>query len=436
MQISHAWNDPALEAVWTLTLGTVDCVTKVIDVTDNGDPVDVVSEIYSLSASDGAVMIGTDVYLPTFGGVVRYELIGSVSAPVWRADQDSYQAAETDDGKGDIVPTENIDVGSFGDPTSIDYLFMPCQPSGFDMYQIDSGEPQTPDRFSFDSELLPEGWGANPLTYSFDPAFLDLEPLEETEGKFVLIELTLIEQGQDGDTPQEAALAAIEWDSEFSVWFHVATSDVYEFPSPCESTALATTVTLAEVPGSPTKHFAFVGSADGVFSVDLNDLQGSPPTMTIVDEVHPGSGTSDCSHMHAVAVSGDRLFSWVNIGNGVGNVYVYSWNTGTGAIIEPHLQIFDVPSPYENSGSVRARFDPTDSNGEGDVYFAAAPYLLQFHNPGNGQGDITFTGQWRGDYDGALQDCRVYTLPGSGSVRGILTVKYRQSFAFIRTEPE
>jgi hypothetical protein len=354
------------------------------------------------------------------------------SDPRWQPVQDSYRSAETAPDRGDVQPTENIDAGLFSQHTNPNRLFMPVQPGGFDHYTIISAtaRPDPPVRAMAQIGLLPLDWQGG-TTYSFDPVYLDMQPGHATNGKYVLLDMTLIANGQSDLYAEQAGLLAFKWNVLAGAWVHIATTNALLFPHDCAPVVLATTVTLATVPGSQPKYFAFVGTDDGVFSVNLNNLKSSQ-TMSIVNMVNPGG--SDCARMHAVARSGNHLFCWVQIGSGQvdAHVYVYSWNESTGAIDSTPVHVIDVSPPYD-SLSIRARFDPMGAGDAGSVYFAAAKYLLQFSYPGAG-GNLTFTGRWNGDYTGALQDCRTYTLPGAGGAKGVLTVKDRESFAFVRTQ--
>ena len=122
-------------------------------------------------------------------------------------------------------------------------------------------------------------------------------------------------------------------------------------------------------------------------------------------------------------------------------VRVFGWDVTTGVVAPVHLSTFPIsqtmfPVAGVNTG-YRSRFDPDagTSNGAGSIYFTTNPYLLQFRYAGSGNDVLTLTGYWRSDYDDAIQDCRVYTLPGSGDVKGILSVKDREAFAFVKTVP-
>src|SRR5262245_37340119 len=122
--------------------------------------------------------------------------------------------------------------------------------------------------------------------------------------------------------------------------------------------------------------------------------------------------------MHAIAISEDRLFVWVNLGNAAPEIHTYTWNQTNGAInANPTV----IPAAMGSRGG-RARFDPTGANGAGKIYFAGYdPILFRYNYPGSG-GVLSYDAFWHGDYTGALQDCRIYTLPNGGA-KGVLMVK-------------
>ena len=405
-----------MDTVWTALAGNVDAAHKVIDVTTDEQPLRKVDAFFNLLSSDGGVALGDHVYLPYWGGVVRYARDPD-DPGVWWPVPESYQPAMYTGSLGQTVVsnTESIDLAQ---ADGVDRLLTDCAHGGFLDYPIEStsGNPQAPTFFAPDASALNSatGWDyPNGSYYSNDLAFLDLDPSEASDGKFVLLALTNfdVHPGQQGQTVQHALLA-YRWETSTGRWVHVATAAGCEID--VNKTKLNQSV-IAFQEGS--KAFAFLGHAQGFLSFDVTDLTATTPQMSVVSQVFEGGST--CGNdpggwpIAAIARSRDRLITMVNNGNGV-RARLYDWDESTGAVSGPvgsDFTDFEVDGSAIDPGNAqRARFHETDSStGEGYALFACDPYVIEMHWPGSGDPDtLEFSRYWLGDPAGVLQDCRVH----------------------------
>jgi hypothetical protein len=436
IHVSFSWSEPQQETVWTAVQGDADHICKEFDVTTN--EVGLVAEFYSLYASDGGVALfdGTDthVYIPTWSGVVRYEQVSS--QPAWRAVPESYQPAEVDQTPSNdwkVFPTEHIETGKVNE---VDRLFTVSANGGFMEFPINSTShnPNLGAAFYPVPELLPSGWSSTGV-WGNDVHFLDLSPSHPTDSKFLLLDMAKLTPADPGYDTQVVGLLAYQWHAPTNRWVHRA-SAFASATTQASSIILTDTITIAQ---ANNKVFAFVAHDRGFLTVDLTGLTDSTPAMSVVEEVCVASAPNFCLPCQALTVSGDRLFIYVN--DSTRFIRVYQWDQSTGELlgqVGSDLPQSAFPQPLDAGPGLgyRARFDVINSStGEGDMYIAAAPYLLQLRwtpQTLTTPEDLSFTGYWKSDYTQPLQDCRIYTLQSlQGSPKGILTVKDSESFGFV-----
>jgi hypothetical protein len=437
-----AMPSPTTKTLWTAVDGIADHIAKVVDVTSHPPIVPLIDEYYAMLVSDGAVMLGTDVYLPTWGGMVRFHLV-STSPPRWQAVPDSFQPAEETTNKGIVYQTEHIDTGNVG---GTDHLFAPTGTGDLLVFPIDAGkDPLPPELVTVDTGV--SGW-PNPSWfpypavnfYSNDGAYFSLGGQS-----FVLVDLTnYAVQGMPQPTTQ-TALLAYRYNAAFGIWEHRAMVVAPPHSRQYSDPKLSSSVTIA--PGLNNKWFAFVAGELGFMCVDLTKLTDPTPTMTMTQEVctnFQGGICEEGAEVSGLTVSMDRIFAYLNATpNPPANppvIRIYSWNRDTGMDITQTAELsqsqFLPPGAPGAGRCFRARFHTTNtpSAAAGFAYFANEPYLLQMKWPGaTGADSLDFTGWWRSDYEAHLQDCRFYDVPNVGP--SILVSKDGESFAVIKETP-
>jgi hypothetical protein len=429
---------PLAKTLWTAVDGYVDHLCKVLDVTSSPTTVPRIDEYFALLNCDGGVMIGTDVYLPTWNGLVRHRWIASESR--WEVVPDSYKPAEVPPDSGIVFSTEHADAGFANGKHRVFIAPGLGKLMEFEIAPTLPHDPQDPNLFNpVISSSWPPAWHGYPngSYYSNDVAFADLGPNDDQ--KFVLVDLTNFAVVSTPLTTQPALLA-YRYDPVTPEWDHVATAFASPIVRQNPDAELTNTITIA--PGVNSKWFAFVAHDMGFFSVDITNLTLPTPSMSIFSQVCSKTGPSGCEQGAAIAgltVSMNRLFVYVN--DTPKTIRIYEWDRSNGAILnllQEYPQSYFLPpdpNPVDPSNATsgrcyRARFHTTNTfTGAGYAYFACEPYLLQMRWPGSGASTLDFTGWWRSDYEHALQDCRFYDVPGFAS--GILTVKDGESFALV-----
>jgi hypothetical protein len=428
---------PLAKTLWSATDGYVDYVCKVLDVTASPTTIPVVDEYFALLNCDGGVMIGTDVYLPTWNGLVRHRWIASESR--WEVVPSSYRPAEVPPDSGAVFSTEHAEAGFVN---SMHRVFIAPGLGQLLEFEIPttSPDPDFPRLFNpVISPSWPTGWHGYPdgAYYSNDVAFVDLGPNDDQ--KFVLVDLTNFAVAPLTTQP---ALLAYRYDPVALEWDHVA--DAFATPIVRQNPDAELTNTITIAPGLNNKWFAFVAHDMGFFSVDITDLTAPTPGMAVVSQVCSKIDPMTFACVQGAAIAGltvsmDRLFVYVN--GTPKTIRIYHWNRldgMVGALLQEYPQSYFLPpdpNPVDPSNATsgrcfRARFHTTNAGtGAGYAYFACEPYLLQMYWPGSGASTLDFTGWWRSDYEAHLQDCRFYDVPGFAS--GILTVKDGESFALV-----
>ena len=435
--------DPvSVSSVWTAVDARTDHICKVMDVSTNDHPVELVDEYYGISSCDGAVAIPPcDVYLPTFGGVVRYS--GPADPPyTFQAVPDSYMPAEVPLGSGNVRATEHIDIGRVAD---VDRLFTASNKGDFMEFQIHAltGNPLEPLLFEPDQDALQTmGWVHYHPPYIETATFYgnDVVFLEVGQEYFVLTNLTNRGAGGAQTEHRQHAVLAYEWDDQSFQWDHVSTA-----MTPIIDESTANSKYVGKLTLSTSKEFAFCGFPLGFFVVDLRGLAATPPQDVLVPQVVFAGAIGDRTFsVGGLAQSKDRLFVYVNAPpgyNSLRQVRVYQWNETTGFIDErPKAAYFHddlgFSSVFPNvlPAAFNGRFLPTDpASGAGFVHFAAGPELIQLEWPGGTSNTLSFTGYWRSDYSKSLQDCRSYEFGANpGDDTRILVVKNSEAFALVR----
>ena len=420
---------PVTKSLWTGVDQLSDYIHKVVDVSSN-TALPLVDEYFGISTSDGAVAIGTNIYTPTWGGVVRYELLPGL---VWQAVPSSYKPAEVPPDSGNLSITEHIDTGMVD---GVHRLFTTPATGDLMEFKIDgAGNPQFPARYFVDATLLPTAWnyGIPGPFFDNDVAFVSLGSLDEQ--KFVLMDLT--DHFVAGATMQPALLA-YKWFPIAPEWRHVASALASRFDLTQDKVEFTNTITLAD--GTGGKRFAIVAHSLGFFTVDITSLTNATPQMWVVDErcSDLSDTVPDCSQgkpILGLATSMDRIFVYVN--ESPPSIRVYGWNPGTGEIgslLNTAADTsFQPPSPTPVGRAFRGRFHATGPlPGEGYAYFACAPYVLQLRWLPTAPDVLTLTRWWESDYEHEYQDCRFYDIPGVGP--GILASKNWEAFAFIKEQ--
>jgi hypothetical protein len=234
--------------LWTLVTRQVDYKWKITDVTQN-DPVadvPVVEDgLYAPGGSDGAVMVWefASVYMPNFGGIVRYDIQSGEPVP----DADSYRPALAP-GVGDF-PTEHLEVYDFGAPGAPErWLLSPTARGSFFGWEISETAPHNPGNAMFYNP--PAGYWPWQGLYGNDIAVA----IDETSGNRIIC----VDYYKKGGTP-EIAIGRYDWDA--GAWLpridlHDASSGGIDQPS-------------FELFASG--RWLFVGGVNGLYVVDVVD---------------------------------------------------------------------------------------------------------------------------------------------------------------------
>ncbi len=465
-----------LTVVWAAFHDTVDHVGKVFDLTYPPPLgyVRTVAEFFGINSSDGAVAVGQDVYLPTFGGVAHYALINGKYRFV--GNPDSYQPAEYPAGSGEVNITEHIDTGSVPDVSGpdIDVLFTaPAQASGLTTFNLNATTKDpaaatrwNPSNGTFNPALEAAGscscsstnptcvwcFDCSPVQPSFqchgadamygnDAVFLDMSKYSGAgaDNKLVLTDATRWDI--DGVQPlrNQITLSAYRWNALPATWNHIATVASPQLPTDVD-TSISTSITVAKRPVTG-ELFAFVGHNSGLAVFDISGLPGSGTT--VGNLAYAGQHiptTSQNAWISAVAVVEDRVFYIENSNPPL--LFCYEWVTPNAT--DPPLAfrtalVLDnvLPpgsQPTHPGGGVRARVRKLPAPSiEYHVYFAGQPYLTQWKWPGQqGPNNLDLMGYWSSEYDGYLQDCRIYEFNfGDGLKPYVLAAKDLESFSII-----
>ncbi|MCK6445429.1 MAG: hypothetical protein L6Q99_03475 [Planctomycetes bacterium] len=492
--------------IWVATHSAVDHVCKVFDVhtivhLDNNnqptmDPPTRMMEFYNMSSSDGGVLIGdttsTNVYLPTFGGVVRYSL--DPTDVRFKAELTSFVSAEVNDNDGEVDATEHIDLVTVPLPPleRPNRLVTASRRGDFMEFKIDDGDknPTRPRRvkpidnfawgYTWNYDLGQMGQTiSNPLTvigyYGNDVAFLDLG----ASNKWVLTDLTrytvTFESPSTTDSSAEFALLAYKWRSLDDGWdFVTFAKNPTGLPYPNEAAALTGTIFVTKY-----KDWAFVGSDIGVSSFNIAGLAGGSPTMSYGHTVGIKSAATFNVNNGAFAVAAvqwelqqqpgtpptrsTRVFAWVDGVPGSGTdtgrqIRMYDLNPNNGQLTEMQVTgkapITQLPQVWaytsgatglkETAWRGRVRYlDLADPMSAADVFFVSASVVVQFRwNPVDPD-TLEYKGHWRSYRGDNMQDCRSYVIPQLDAIQStssplhrVLAVHNREGFAVIQAIPQ
>lgn len=410
------------ETVWTVASDGADSIGKVIDVSETVDPLPVADRFFGLYACDGAVALPPDdVFTPTFGGVVRYSRQADDS---FRVVPDSFSPAQVaGNPKGRI--TEHIDIGEVAGVTR---LF--CATGRGDLLEFQlgaNGNPRPAKSYVPDASLFPPPWAYSLTSANFsnDVVFLDLPP----HGAYVILDVSDATVGN-----KAVALVAFRWEGVGSMarWESVAVASTPHLPG----RGLASTIDVAR---TDSGIFAFVDNNGGFSVFDLGRLASSSPSIAFVQDVQTTVAGMP-ARTTGIAHSNDRVFAAVREGdaNGGAVIRVYAWDEATGQVQLPQRAEYPdtIFQPWvpRFGRAFRMRFETLDpTTGNGRLYICSDKYLLRMERVGDSDPDhLTFTGYWASDYDGPLQDSRLYDF---GDGPRLLVAKDREAFAIVPTAP-
>lgn len=366
--------------VWTATHEGVGYVINAVNVTTNRLVHDI--RHWWISSSDGAVAVPewNSVYLPTFGGLVRYD-ISDIANPV--AVNGSYRPA------GGII--EHIDI-MFPDPADKNHALLLTAPGsgGVQTWAIskenpDPGEPQK-------YVEKPSHWGNDPV-YQNDVAFFQKDGVN-----YLLADLS-------NRKTQEIALQIFNMST--GQWLNVID----------QSPGLTSNSKTVRVWGD----YAFVTCTGGFFVVDLSNLPASAGITDVVPNDWNNDGRPDDVASLVVSDDGNHIF----IAHRPGVVQSYQFHPAAGTVTGP----LDILSGTDISGAVSP----------GGSYYAP---LKRVYFPGdNGTimeidasdpSNLSLLSKWNnGGYFGEMQDCKIYDF---GFGPALLAVKNNEGFAILKIE--
>jgi hypothetical protein len=386
-----------LEA-WTVSYGTPDYQARIVDWSTNTPSV--IAGFWSANHCDGGVALPPDaIYMPNFGGVARFSPTGPNGTWI----KTSYQPATSSTVPG-VGPTEQIwlerDVAAPNDHR----VFTPSALGGFDEFRVDNTTkdlgPCTRWRLT-----LPYG------PFSTNVYGNDLVVARINNKPFVIVDLTDFTNLIGG---------LVAWGLNPSGrWVPVAAvAGTTIVPNTADNTF---TIHLTQDLGNT---HAVVSHKYGYFFVDLRGLANPTPTMTgltsVIDTSRNYWGVATVKHrLYVCSASGSSS-----------EVDVFAWDDLTGATGAPLQPPVTAGSGVPFSGGLRARYAMYNSTtGCGALHVALNNgYVVEFLQPATSAGfsNLVYSNYWKGNYDGPVQDCRVYDF---GFGPRILAVKDAECFA-------
>lgn len=365
--------------LWTTTPHAVPWSLNGIDVTN--DAPQVVRQRWWIASSDGAVAAPqwNSIYLPTFGGVVRYDV-----SHEW-----SLQPIESSYRPTGGPLTEHIEI-AYPNPadTSHALLLTATGSGGVQVWPVSAAapDPGAPQIFS----ARPPSWSALDGVYQND-----VEPYARAGHTFALTDLA-------NNTTGELALQA----------FDVATGAVRSVVLPAGT--LFPNATDVAVAGP----WALVAARGGLFSVRLDALPGPLQlgSARVIDLDLDGAGDNVAAI--AATPSGNRVFLATDA---PGRVASFTLDLATGALSAP----ISVLSGSEYPGCVgRMRFfAPTQR-----LYVASRSSTLVEVFVG-ADGSLQLLSRWRDDGAASdLQDAQIYDF---GHGPRVLAVKNTEGFVLL-----
>ena len=355
----------------------VDYVLVAADVSGNGDP-QLDWQDWWISSSDGATAIPEwdSVYLPTFGGLARYD-VSTVSAPTAAG----YQPA------GGTIEHVDVVYPDLQDPNNA-LILTATGTGGVRAFPVSNVDPDPGPPTLYRS--LPAGWeGSN--VYSNDATSY------QAGGRTYLVsDVTKL-------PTSEVAL------------------QVYDMTSGTTHSVIEANPALRKISSSVevVQDKAVVTCEGGFFVVDLSALPAGP--LTISDEVLVdvnNDGTYEGTHGAASSSDGSTLWLATDEQQAV---LTYSFDPNTGVVTGP-TGTFTDPALTGNTNRIRYHeaADRLYVPGRGG-------YLFEFDTTAPSSLDLIST--WHsGGYNGETQDARIFDF---GSGPRVLMVKNNQGFAIL-----
>jgi hypothetical protein len=365
--------------VWTATHFSVDYVINAVDVTTDqlSHPV----KQWWISSSDGAVAVPAwhSIYLPTFGGIVRYD-VSDETRPV--AINESYQPA------GGTI--EHIDI-IFHQPDNPDQALLLTAPGngGVQFWPVSASNPNPGPPVKVKQN--PSQWG-NAQVYQNDVGYFRKDGIN-----YFLADLA-------NRTTNEVALQIYNTIS--GDWINV-------FEQSTELKANAHAILVYE-------EYAFVTCNGGFFVVDLSQL---PHTASIVDlVVNDWNEDGKPNQTNGIMIRPDGAYVFVAHDPGV--VQSFAFDKATGKVTGPlHVLHGEGITGCTNRGRYFGALDRLYIAGRGGNIMeidARDPY------------DLKLLSVWNnGAYKGEMQDCHIYDF---GKGPRILAVKNNEGFALLKIE--
>jgi len=364
--------------IWTATHEGVSYVINAVNVTEN-QPVHSLQQWW-ISSSDGGVAVPewNSVYLPTFGGLVRYD-ISDLNNPV--AVDSSYRPANG------II--EHIEL-FYPDTNNLNnaLLLTALGSGGIRVFTISQSNlnPSPPQVFA----QKPAQWGNDPV-YQNDIAYYRKDGVN-----YYLADLS-------NQATNENALQI--YNSSTGNWINVI-----------EQHPLLTSLTITvRVWGD----YAFVTCKGGFFIVDLSNLPDSAVITDIVINDWDNNGIPDNVASLVVSDDGNHIY----IAHRPGVVQSYQFNSTSGTVSGP----LDILSGNNISGATSpggSYYAPLSR-----VYFPGDDGTIMeidVSNPLN----LSLISKWNnGGYFGEMQDCNIYYFNNNPH---ILSIKNNEGFAILK----
>jgi len=366
--------------VWTATHEGVGYVINAVNVTNN-QPVHSIQQWW-ISSSDGGVAVPkwNSVYLPTFGGLVRYD-ISDLNSPV--AVDASYRPANG------IIEHIELFYPDTNDLTKA-LLLTALGSGGIRVFPISQSNPNPGPPQVFAQK--PAQWGNDPV-YQNDVAYF-----RKGGVNYYLADLS-------NQKTNENALQI--YNTSTGNWINVIE----------QSASLSSLTKTVRVWGN----FAFVTCTGGFFVVDLSNLPVSAGITDVVVNDWDNNGIPD--NVASLVVSDDG--NYIYIAHRPGVVQSYQFNAVTGTVTGP----LDILSGTDISGATSpggSYYAPLNS-----VYFPGDDggiMEIDVSNPSN----LSLRSKWNnGGYFGEMQDCKIYHF---GNEPYVLAIKNNEGFAILKID--
>jgi hypothetical protein len=367
--------------IWTATHYSVNFVINGMDVTTNQvtHPV----RQWWISSSDGAVAVPEwhSVYIPTFGGIVRYD-VSDETFPV--AVNESYQPAVI----GGV--TEHIDI-MFPDPDNRDHALLLTAPGvgGVQYWAVSKSNPNPSPPIWVVQK--PAHWGSNPVYQN------DVGHFRKNGVNYFLADLA-------NRITDDVALQI--YNTESGAWI-----DVIEQSPDLKANAHA--ILLFE-------EYAFVTCNGGFFVVDLSQL---PHNASITDVViNDWNNDGRPNQTNGIMIRPDGAYVFVAHDPGV--IQSYAFDKATGKVTGPlHILYGEGITGCTNRGRYFGPLDRLYVAGRGGNIMeidACDPYNMKLLSVWN-----------NGAYKGEMQDCHIYDF---GYGPRVLAVKNNEGFAILKID--